>query len=306
MKKQFIFLLIGLSALFFQACERDITLDLPDPKNYLVVHGQIEPDSFAIVSLSRNSPYFQSVDLATVAGLLVNGALVIVSDGVQLDTLRPAFYFQHFTLFNYQGTKIKGEFGRTYTLRIVTPDEELTATTTIPQAVAFDSLWVRSKADIIREAGNVQPTPRDEELMQLYFRYMDPPLPGNYVRAFSRRNQETLWSSDFSSIYSDDLINGQTVDFILQRGKEAYLFNDSLTFEEYGYFEKGDTIYTKWCALDKPHYTFWNTLQSAIGGSGNPFSTPTIVATNIRGIRGRGLGIWGGYGTSLDTLIVAP
>lgn len=298
--------IIFIISLIFQACERDITLDLPDPKSFVVVHGQIEPDSFAIVSLSRNSPYFAPVDLATIAGLVINGALVIVSDGIEQDTLQPAFYFQHFTLFNYRGTKIKGQYGRTYTLKIVTPNEELEAVTTIPLPVPLDSLWVRTRADLIREAGNLTPGPRDEELIALYFRYSDPAQPGNFVRAFSRRNEETLWSSSFSSIYSDELINGQSVEFILQRGKEAYLFNDSLTFEEFGYFEKGDTIYTKWCTIDRPHYTFWNTLQSATGGSGNPFSTPTIVATNIQARRGNGLGIWGGYGTSLDTFIVAP
>ncbi len=305
MHRSIIYFLLAYTFVF-QACERDITLDLPDPKSFVVVHGQIEPDSFAIVSLSRNSPYFAPVDLATIASLVINNALVIVSDGIEQDTLQPAFYFQHFTLFNYRGTKIKGQYGRTYTLKIVTAEEELQAVTTIPMPVPLDSLWVRTRADLIREAGNLTPSPRDEELIALYFRYTDPPQPGNFVRAFSRRNQETLWSSSFGSIYSDELINGQSVEFILQRGKEAYLFNDSLTFEEFGYFEKGDTIYTKWCTIDKPHYTFWNTLQSATGGSGNPFSTPTIVATNIRGIRGNGLGIWGGYGTSLDTFIVAP
>lgn len=304
MKKLRLWGLLIATASLFASCEKDITLDLPDPTPYLVVHGHIEPDSFAYVSLSRNSPYFEAVDLATVAGLLVNNATVIVSDGLVQDTLLPAFYFQHYTLFNYRGNKIKGEYGKQYSLKIITPDFELEALTTIPMPVPLDSLWTRSRADLIREVGQLQPTTRDEELVSLYFRYSDPPQPGNFVRAFTRRNSETLWSSAFSSIYADDLINGQSVDFVLQRGKEAYLFNDSLTFEEYGYFEKGDTIYTKWATIDRPHYTFWNTLSQSTGGSGNPFANPVVVATNIRGIKGKGLGIWGGYGTSLDTLIV--
>lgn len=288
------------------ACEKTIEIDLPEPREYLVVHGQIEPDSFAYVSLSRNSPYFDPINLQLVASLLVNGALVTVSaDGI-IDTLEPAFNFQHFTLFNYKGTKIKGEIGKSYTLRVQNADYDLEAVTTIPDFLPLDSLWHRSRANLIREAGQFQPTARDEELVSLYFRYPDPPELGNYVRAFTKRNSEQQWSSDFNSIYSDDLVNGQTVDFVLRRGKEAYLFNDSLTFEEFGYFERGDTIQVKWSAIDKAHYTFWLTINSARGGSGNPFATPTIVATNIRGKKGRGLGIWGGYSSLHYTYIAQP
>ena len=35
--------------------------------------------------------------------------------------------------------------------------------------------------------------------------------------------------------------------------------------------------------------------------SGNPFSAPTTVTTNIEG---GGLGVWGGYGATYDTLIL--
>lgn len=285
-------LFLGLLA---ASCERVIQLELPEQKDYVVVHGHIEPDSFAYVSLSRNSPYFDPVDLQTVAGLLVNGALVTVeADGI-IDTLRPDFNFQHWTLFNYRGTKIKGQVGKTYQLRVQTTEVDLEATTTIPGLLPLDSLWHRTRADFVREAGQFEPTARDSELISLYFRYSDPIIKGNYVRAFSKRQGETQWSSDFNSIYSDDLVNGQSVDFILRRGKEAYLFADSTSFSEFGYFEKGDTILVKWCAIDKPHYLFWLTLNAATGGTGNPFATPTVVSTNIRAKRGRGLGIWGGY-----------
>lgn len=306
MYKKVIITAVGMLFILLTACEKTIELDLPEPRAYLVVHGQIEPDSFAYVSLSKNSPYFDPINLQLVASLLVNGALVTVSaDGI-IDTLIPTFNFQHFTLFNYKGTKIIGQVGKTYTLRIQNEAYDLEAVTSIPAFLPLDSLWHRSRADLIREAGQFQPTPRDEELVSLYFRYPDPPTLGNYVRAFTKRNSEVQWSSDFNSIYSDDLVNGQSVDFILRRGKEAYLFNDSLTFDEFGYFERGDTIQVKWSAIDKAHYTFWLTINSARGGSGNPFATPTIVATNIRGKKGRGLGIWGGYSSLHYTYIVQP
>lgn len=287
-------------------CEKTIQIELPDPQPALVVHGHIETDSFAYVSLSRNSPYFDQVDVQTVVELLVNGALITVEVDNIIDTLRPDFNFQHWTIFNYRGQKIKGEAGKRYKLRISHADVELEAFTTIPMSLPLDSLWHRSRASIILEEGVSVPSRRDSELVSLYFRYNDPPERGNNVRAFSRKNSESQWSSDFNSIYNDDLVNGQTVEFVLRRGKEAYLFSDSTSFEEFGFFELNDTIQVKWCAIDKPHYNFWLTLNSAVGGSGNPFATPTIVATNIKSIRGKGLGIWGGYHSNIYTYIAAP
>ena len=294
MRPYFFGLFVGV---LFMSCERVIQLELPAQKDFIVVHGHIEPDSLAYVSLSQNSPYFDPVDLQTVAGLLLNGALVTVESEGIVDTLRPDFNFQHWTLFNYRGTKIKGQAGKTYKLRVQTTEADLEASTTIPALLPVDSLWHRTRAELVREAGQFEPNARDSQLVSLYFRYSDPIVKGNYVRAFSKRQGEAQWSSDFNSIYSDDLVNGQSVDFVLRRGKEAYIFADSSSFEEFGYFEKGDTISVKWCSIDRPHYLFWLTLNSATGGSGNPFSTPTVVSTNIRANRGRGLGVWGGYGT---------
>lgn len=291
--------IIILMCLALFGCERVIELDIPNQKDFVVVHGHIEPDSFAYVSLSRNSPYFAPVDIQTVAGLLINGALVTVESEGVIDTLRPDFNFQHWTLFNYRGTKIKGQVGKTYSLRVQTTEVDLEAVTTIPGSLPIDSLWHRTRADLVREAGEFQPNARDSQLISLYFRYVDPNVKGNYVRAFTKRQKETQWSSDFNSIYSDDLVNGQTVDFVLRRGKEVYIFADSSSFSEFGYFEKGDTISVKWCAIDRPHYLFWLTLNAATGGSGNPFATPTVVSTNIRAKRGNGLGIWGGYSSIL-------
>lgn len=296
-----------LLSIFLVGCEKTIELNLPKPEQQLVIQGQIEPDSFAFISISQNSPYFEPVNLQSIAGSLINNAVVTVRVDDVIDTLEPIFALKHFTVFNYRGTKIKGEVGKSYELNIYHEQTHLQAVTTIPFPVALDSLWHRTKADLVAEAGQFQPSKRDSELVSLYFRYNDPDTLGNSVRAFTKRNGESQWSSDFSSVYNDELINGNTVDFILRRGKEVYLFNDSTTFEEFGYFERGDTIDVKWCAIDRPHYLFWLTLNSARGGSGNPFATPTIVATNINSIRGKkGLGVWGGYSSVHYRYVVLP
>lgn len=288
----------------FSGCERVIDLELPPPKEALVVYGLIENDSLVKVSLTRNSPYFDPVDLQTVLGLQVSDALIVVEGEGETDTLVAALELQHYTLFNYKGTRIRGRVGGQYRIRITTADHELVAETVILPPLSVDSIWHRTKADLVLEAGNLQPTARDSQLASIYYRYIDGPLIGDRVRIFSRRNQEPQWSSGFASAFSDELINGQTIDFVLPRGKEVYLFNDSTTFEEFGFFEVGDTIYAKVSSIDLAQYQFWNTLASATGGSGNPFAIPTVVATNIKSLRGKGLGVWGGYGNRHYTYIV--
>jgi hypothetical protein len=53
--------------------------------------------------------------------------------------------------------------------------------------------------------------------------------------------------------------------------------------------------------IDKGVYTFWNTYAFAQRAVGNPFSSPINVKTNISN---GALGIWAGYGSSFDTLVV--
>jgi hypothetical protein len=61
------------------------------------------------------------------------------------------------------------------------------------------------------------------------------------------------------------------------------------------YFEVGDTISVKFCAIDQRQFEFWNVYQSLVLASSNPLATShSKLPSNIRG----GLGIWSGYGAT--------
>src|SRR5690606_27180752 len=102
----------------------------------------------------------------------------------------------------------------------------------------------------------------------------------------------------FYSTENDELVNGNTVRLSLNSG-----FNkmDSIDRETFGYFYKGDTVVIKWCAIDKAVYDFWHTLEFSYGASGNPFASPVEIMTNIKG---GALGVWAGYGSTFDTLVI--
>ena len=74
--------------------------------------------------------------------------------------------------------------------------------------------------------------------------------------------------------------------------------SDDLSIEA-GYYKEGDTIAVKFCSIDKDVFTYYRTYYTAIGNTGSPFATPTNIKTNVVG----GLGVWAGYGVSIDTLV---
>src|SRR5687768_10028465 len=76
-----------LLPVFFNACTTDITVDLPDPKEQIVVEGYIEQGDAPYVLLTKNSPFFGGFDLNDVEKYLVHDAIVTITDGVTTDTL---------------------------------------------------------------------------------------------------------------------------------------------------------------------------------------------------------------------------
>ncbi|UPT68961.1 MAG: DUF4249 domain-containing protein [Sphingobacteriales bacterium JAD_PAG50586_3] len=70
-----------------QSCEKEITVDLPQPDPKIVVEGYIFEGLRPYVVLSKNSGYFAPIDSVALANSVIYDALVIVSDGVNIDTL---------------------------------------------------------------------------------------------------------------------------------------------------------------------------------------------------------------------------
>lgn len=274
-------------AIIFSSCEKNISINLPQPEEKLVVEGRIESGSFPLIILTKNSPFYTSFKTSDLSSYFVHNAVVKVSNGTDtisctefsLDTMGV-------TISAYVGLGMIGEVGKTYNLWIDAPDgKHVSAVTTIPNKIPLDSIWV-----------NYNDKPDSADLVRLICRFTDPPQLGQYVRYFTKVNSDD-YEPGLNSVFDDAIINGQTFDFPLDRG---YNRNDSIDFNSYGYFHKGDTITVKWCNIDYPHFDFWRTLEFELGGQGSPFSSPVKINSNIEG----GLGIWGGYAVNLKTLVV--
>jgi hypothetical protein len=292
-------------------CEESLTLEIPEGEALLVVEGHIEQGAPPVVLLTRSMPVFSGFSPADLEATFVHGAQVVVSSaGIDYPLKEvPAAAFSpelrrsvseqyglpeeqlrngsNFVFYVYTSDELLGELGKSYQLRISHEGRVLTSSTTIPQLNPIDSLWLAP-----------HPDPDKDSLRTLYYRYRDPDTLGNSVRYFTKRNSEPFYPGLFSSVFTDELINGaQALSYPLDRGEPKGRDPD---LDTYSFFGKGDTIVVRWTAIDLAHYQFWYTLENERNNNGSPIGSPNTTRSNING----GLGIWGGYAVTYHRIVV--
>lgn len=296
-------LLSILSAYFVcslaSSCEKNVDFKLRPGTEKVVVEGTIETGLPPYIFLTKSIGFFSNIDLNTLADAFLHDAVITVSDGndtvmlkeYQFSNNGAPFYFYTVDSADIHALAFRGIAGRHYELKIRYAGATYTSSTLIPYPVPLDSLWALPPP----EAEMPEDYP-DSRL--LYAQYTDPDTPGNRIRYFTQTNNAPFLAPLYS-VYDDAIINGTSVQIQLPSG-----FNkmDSINRETLGYFYKGDTVVIKWCSIDKQVFDFWRTLEYSFGSTGNPFSSPVEVTTNMSG---GALGVWAGYGSIYDTLIIS-
>ncbi len=290
-------------ALLVSSCTQDVELKLPDPEEKIVVEGHIEQDGLPYVILTKNSNVFAPVDQDFISSLFVHDAEVTIF--VDQDSFKLVEYSSNdlpitiedmpedfeFFVYSVDFTDLSqfflGEIGKTYTLTVRSGAHRLKAVTSIPHPAKLDSMW-----------STPHPDPEVDSLVLVRGWYVDPDTAGNFARYFTKRNSEPFYSNYFNSVYDDNFVNATGIEIVLERGEDKT--NPDIDFDTYAYFWKGDTVILRWCSIDKAHFEFWRTADQQRTTADNPFSSPTIVSSNVEG----GLGVWGGYGVFTDTLII--
>lgn len=277
----------GLS--IFSSCEKDITVSLPLPEPKVVVEGHIEPGKAAYVLLTRSSAYFAPVDTQAVINTIIYGATVVVSDGINSDTLKQTIDFNFFPSIIYKGNpaKLAGVVGKTYSLTVHADGKVLTGSTLMRAPVQLDSTWFKLQ-------------PPSDSLGFAWARLTDPAGFGNQYRWFAKRiGKDNNFIAPLGSAFDDKFIDGKSFDFAYDRGIEFNSTKTDDSNEERGFFKKGDKIVVRFCTIDKASYDFYRSFETDAASNGNPFAAPSSVKTNIKG----GLGVWGAYTPTYDTII---
>jgi hypothetical protein len=291
MKKYLI--LAGVS-LFIIACEKNVTVEVPKVEEGIVVEGRIEIDTFPIVFLSRTLPFFGEISANEIQSNTITGATVVVDDGFTIDTLvqiDPGYGI-------YFGSQMRGVEGRTYKLSVNAEGKTLTSITTIPHTIKLDSVWWKVN-------GN-----RDS-LGFAWAHLTDPDTNGNCFQWYAKRinkytygknngrQKDSTFVAGPGSAFEDKFFNAKSFDFNFARGAFSFSEKEDDNNDERFYFKRGDTIVVKFCSIDRNTFEFWRTEETQVQNNGNPFGSPAPISGNIEG----GLGIWGGYAASYDTII---
>ena len=277
--------LLSFLALVMISCNDEMNLDIPDPVDLIVVDGWIENDQFAKVLLTRNSPYFSSIDSASIRSLVLTRAKVILSDGEKSEILILRKNENYFPPYIFEGNEIIGKTGKTYSITAEYGGKMANAFTTIPSIVILDTAYFKLEEN-------------SDSLGTIFIEFRDPPESKNFYRVLTKRkSQDPRYYSTMVMALDDDLFSGEQFGFSISRGPESFI-------SSYGheYFKLGDTVSIKFCTIDKAHYEFWNSFQDEAFNSSNPFASSfSVIKSNVQG---DGLGIWGGYGVSYHNLII--
>lgn len=253
------FLLFSLTG-----CEKVISLDLNTTNPIIVVDGQVTNNAAtgSVVRLSYTSNVQSDNAIVPLTGAAVtiqeeNGTVFTlpeVSNGV------------------YRNESLVGITGKTYHLKVVKNGTTLTASSTMPPMVNFDSLVVEEFPNFGRTIKVVTPY------------YNDPAGRGNNYNLQLFKNGRLI--KDVFA-YDDVFIDGRKATFPLIYSKES---------DE---FKKQDVIDVVMSCVDEANYKYWFSLSQS--STGNPVAMPDNPVSNIRG---NAIGVFGANTYQKRTVII--
>lgn len=268
------FMLLLLLACFFVGCEESEVKQVPPQ---LVVEGWIDSGGFPIVKLTTTVPVSkQAQSTDSLDRFLVRWAKVTVSDGTREVVLTGMPNRDYFPPYIYTTSDMRGEVGKTYTLKVDYQDFHAHAVTTIPKPVALSRI-------------SAEEIPLYPGWFKLRIDFKDNPTTTDYYKVFIRlygENQD-FHSTNFGT-YNDRLLPTQAS--LLVENARQNVVNPTATF-----FKRYEAVNIKFCHIDSVSYAFWKSFDDYQSEGRNPlFNSMQNIRSNIQG----GLGYWCGYGVS--------
>jgi hypothetical protein len=252
----------------FSGCQKVINVDLNEAAPQMVIEGLInDAPSPYTVTISKSGSYFNQPVL-----VMVSGAQVIINDNTgTTDTLKELISGVYFT------KKTRGISGRTYTLKVISGDQEYDGSSTMFSHVNIDSLkLVKNDGQRFDFGGNNKKHTNVD--IHCFFR---DPEEKNFYRIKVFRN-DTINNENYK-LYDDQYTNGQETELRVANATA------------------GDTFRVELLSLDQATYGYYRTLEDLLHTNPIFGSTPANPNNNLSN---GALGYFGACAVSYKIIIV--
>lgn len=251
-------------------------LRLARSESKLVMEGWIEDGRFPVVLLSTSVPVStEPQDMESLQDHIVRWGKVTVSDGEREVVLTGGPDDRFIPPYSYTTAKMRGQAGRTYTVKAEYDGKVITSSTFIPEKKDLE--YLRAE-----EAGSGK--------YRLVAGLNDDPSERNHYKFFvMREGKDSSYVSSFLGLVNDEILKDGMNEIAVYNGMSV---RDG-KFDQY--FEAGDVVYVRFCTLDGKSWEYWSDFEEVQSLSKNPFFPVSgMISSNVSG----GLGYWAGYGSA--------
>ena len=312
----FIYCIVVISIGLISACQKDVSVKLPNYDEKIVVDGKIETGLPPLIILSTTKDIFSNNSQDAIFGDYISDAVIIISDGTISDTLQticsdeiPKEYQDigyalfgippslmskyHICAYSTTNPAFFGQTGKSYSIEIQYKGKKYTASTSIVEPTFLDSVyWKPEKnTDIYGYAYAHLTDPADK-----YNAYFWEVLRSNIGK--DGKSEDLKFHKTGNPVFDDQFINGVSFEFFYENPRTWRDTSIPQLFR--GLYKKNDTVIVKFSSLDKSTFNFLEKKYVQVNNGTNPFSIPINIPTNITG---GALGYFGGYSTTYYTLI---
>jgi hypothetical protein len=243
-------IIIVLISYVLSSCEKVIDIDLDDAEKKYVVEGVITDQAGQCgVTITQTKNFDEDNTFPPVAGALVSITDNSTGTTTQLSEVSPGVY---------KHASLAGVCGKTYTLHININGDVFTASSTMPQLVRMDTIYVTNDNWF------------GGELKLANIEYNDPAGIANQYK-FTRYLNGIKTKETF--INNDDLTDGRLTITKLFIG-EGDTEDDKL--------ESGDVVKIDMLCIDAAVYKYWYSLEQGSTGE-TQSAAPANPVTNITG-----------------------
>lgn len=248
---------LPLALLFTLAsCEKVIDLDLKGVEAKYVIEGTLSNQAGDCrVLITQTKDFDQNNEFPGVSGAVVT---IVSSDSDVSGDGETATILTETAPGVYEAPDLQGISGTTYTLKAVIGEETFIASSTMPEQIYMDTLFVTDETifgETWKLANLVVPDPAGIE---------------NKYRCIQYINGE---KTEQLFIRDDELVDGRDFD--------TKLYMDPGTDEE-DRIQSGDSLKVEMHCIDAAMYQYWFSLEQGATGNGSPV-TPANPVSNMEG-----------------------